>query len=281
MLKSLLLLVHRKTNVTESNGLKIQNGTSCSASASSSNAGGIHVTGNDNDVLELYGSYSASFNITPPIIVNKFTRLNFTIDAFDYLNTEVCFPETLSEACITEQCFTPDKVGSTDVDLGQILNGGNTKISFFTVTQKWNERDNDVPVSISGWTFWDGPNTDIIFENNTCKDPNAEPEPIGVQECLCKDGFVSSNGGKKQSISDKCVGCLFSRYCSFEGGYCSDEGDVVCGFGNESCANNRCEANVRSHVCIMLTRQSDLLLHLLSRYSTDIDAQSSAWRICL
>ncbi len=259
----------------------IQNGTTCSASVSSSNAGGIHVTGNDNGVLELYGNYSKSFNITPPIMVNKFTRLNFTIDAINALNVEICFLETLSEACVTEQCFTPDKVGSSDVDLGQILNGGNTEMSFFTVTQIWNERDNDVPVSISGWNFWDGPNTDIVYENNTCKDPNAEPEPIGVQECLCKDGFVSSNGGKKQSVSDKCVECLLSRYCSFEGGYCGDESGIVCGFGNESCSDNRCEANVSCHVCIALTSKSDLLLYLLPQYFIDIDAQSPAWGVCL
>ena len=204
-----------------------------------SKSGGIHVTNDKNNVLELYGNFCTGFNITPPIFVNKFTRLNLTIEAADDFNVQVCIPESVADFCTTKQCFTIDKPGKyPDIDLGHTVNGKRTNMSFLTVAQNMNRTDYNSPVTISGWTFSYGPNTDIVDEQNKCKDENALPEPIGVQKCLCKDGFVSSNGGKEQSITDECVTCLSSEYCSFEGGYCESKGDIVCGFGKEMCIDN-------------------------------------------
>ncbi len=208
-----------------------------------SHIGGVHVTGNENANLEIYGVTRRSFEPALSISVNKFSGLNFTIGAVEDYVVKICAWENHVDD-FNPYCFVPVETGDVYIDLGKILYGKKTVISFLTFAQNLDGRGVDSAISISDLTFWYRPNTDIVDDNGVCKDINAHPQPVGEQKCRCRNGFVASNGGRIQTIMDDCVPCQFSEYCAFEGDRCGINDDVICYGGDTSCVDDLCETNV-------------------------------------
>jgi hypothetical protein len=80
---------------------------------------------------------------------------------------------------------------------------------------------------------------DFIDTNGKCIDENRESDlPFSPDTCMCKSGYVSSNGGKFiTSNDDKCVPCF--EPCGYDGDTCTFTTDCFSGVCDPT---NTCEA---------------------------------------
>ena len=93
---------------------------------------------------------------------------------------------------------------------------------------------------ISNIQIFHGDSFDVVDDNGNCKDINADTITNGDEiSCMCRDGFLSSNGGKIQGDYDSCVPCILSPFCGFEGDSCETNGDC---FWDLCDYNNKCES---------------------------------------
>jgi len=206
--------------------------------------GGVLVSAGT-DVVTLFGHVHKVFNLTRPIAVNKFTRLQCGVSVINGVDSVgICLYEDLSDASEENQdrCHKVQLSSVIDIAIGQLLNGKKTNIKFIGFTQ---DNNSQTPIAgeaaVSSISIIQGANTDIVDEDGVCKDPNARTIVSGdATVCMCVDGYVSSNGGKEQGPFDSCIQCILSPTCRFDGGTCADSD--YC-FGN-ACVGNKCEARV-------------------------------------
>ena len=127
------------------------------------------------------------------------------------------------------------------MNIGELLENRQTTIKYIAFQQD-GATDLEQGSSFRNLRFIEGTNVDILDENGNCIDANANTviNDFGDTQCICKLGFVASNGGRVQNEYDSCVRCIFSAYCFFEGDPCTDNDECDMGV----CEGNECKANV-------------------------------------
>ena len=124
-----------------------------------SQEGGVHV-GNSGVDLQIFGESCTFFNSSSaPIHVDKFTRLNATLNATNEFDFSLClFDEYNPDSCGIEQCYTTNTTGLLSIDIGNVLNGKNVFIKFLSFAQTFAGRDSSEPLEVSDFNFWQAPN---------------------------------------------------------------------------------------------------------------------------
>ena len=208
--------------------------------------------------FSLFGAAREILNITSPIAVNKFTRLQYSVSVGE--SSEIV------RFCVFEQfpgdfnaegshCQIVDSSQDVDVAFGDLLNGKQADISFIGLVQEV-ETPLEASSIISDINIIQDESTDI-FDENGCKDINAITSGTGESTvCTCANGFVSSNGGKIQGQFDACVACILSEYCRFDGEACS---------GDDECIANECERDSDMGSCSSRVSTSKLISSLIAR----------------
>ncbi len=196
-----------------------------------------------NSAIRLFGNVSRVFELSNKFDVQKFTRMRLTLDIMDVTAIQgvgLCLYDTFPNGSNQDRCFLSGNGGELDIDLGQIFYNKKTSISYISFFMKVSSMQlgNIAEALVSKMSVVLEENTDIIDENGQCKDPNARTINDGGETvCVCIDGFVSSNGGKRQNELDSCVGCLLSPFCGFEGDSCTTSDDCFRGL----CQDGRCD----------------------------------------
>ncbi len=204
---------------------------------------GAGVVVESNTAIRLFGNVSRVFELSNAFNVQKFTRMKLTLEIIDDVDIQgvgLCFYDRFPKRLSQDRCFSTETGGELDIDLGQIFYNKETSVSYISLFMKLSsvQFENSVEALVSTISVSPGENTDIVDENGQCKDPNARTINDGGETvCFCMDGYVSSNGGKRQKELDSCVGCLLSPFCGFEGDSCTTSDDCYRG----SCQDGRCD----------------------------------------
>lgn len=176
--------------------------------------------------LSLYGSTQDIFNLTRSIPVNKFTRLRYNVTMVNVEISAICLFENFPDAFSSDHspCHMADSSQDGDVSIGKILHGKQAEIKFIGFVQ---DSILDGTSQFSNIDIVQGENT-AIYDQNGCKDPYAITSGSGdATLCFCADGYMASNGGKKQGDFDTCVRCIDSDLCQFDGELCSSNDDCI------------------------------------------------------
>lgn len=98
---------------------------------------------------------------------------------------------------------------------------------------------------ISNVKFEQSESVSFIDVNGKCTDVNSDSDtPVSEGKCLCKSGYVNSNGGRILiNDGDKCVPC--AEPCAYDGGNCTHSTDC---FSGRCDFSGKCEAPV-SFIC--------------------------------
>ena len=191
----------------------------------------VGVTVDTDASLSVYGPAQEIFNLTRSIPANRFTSFQSVISVTNSIvSVGFCFFTNLPDEFRIDRsrCHEVESSQDVDVPIGILLNGKQTDINFIGVIQ---EANLDASSVISSIRLVQGENTDI-YDENGCKDPNALTSGNDdATVCTCKDGYVASNGGKRQGEFDSCVKCISSEYCRFDGDQCTS---------NEDCTTSEC-----------------------------------------
>ena len=214
--------------------------------------------------IELHGPAQEIFKLAETIPVNTFTRVGYNLTlSREVHNVGLCLLETLPEQfeINAARCLELNPSQNVDVAITDLINGKETDINYIGFTQNATFDESSTLSSIS---IVQGESTSI-YDENGCKDPNALTSGSGNSTvCTCKDGFVSSNGGKKQGEYDICVRCILSTYCSFDGQACSSDDDCV----TSSCGISKCKARVSWK--LVSFKQRNLFLCIMSLTSLHV-----------
>ena len=202
--------------------------------------------------ISLFGAAREILNITSPIAINKFTRLQYSVSVGEFLqNLRFCVFEQFPGDFNTEgsHCQIVDSSQDVDVAFGDLLNGKQADISFIGLVQEV-ATPLEASSIISDINIIQDESTEI-FDENGCKDINAITSGTGESTvCTCGNGFVSSNGGKKQGQFDTCVPCILSEYCRFDGEACSGDDECIANKCDRDSDIGSCSSRVsRSHYC--------------------------------
>lgn len=209
---------------------------------------GITVDSEQNAV-NLFGTVHKIFNLTQNVQVNKFTTLQYNVVDLNITNDDtvgLCFYEYLpQDQGFRDRCHEARSIVHVrNASFGQLLNGENATFQYIGIFQESNMPSN-AKASISKISIVQGENTDIYDENGKCKDKNANTNGTGVDiVCTCKEGYIASNGGKRQGPFDSCIRCIESDKCRFDGESCDSSSD---------CFANTCEAGFcKARVSLLL-----------------------------
>lgn len=192
--------------------------------------------------LLLSGDVYEIFNLTHPLSVNRFSKLKLDVamnGAVEYLG--VCLFETLPMEfnIYRNRCHEIKSSSTIEVDIGKLLDGKRTEVRFAGFLQEASKASSS---KLSHLNIFQGEVIGLFDEIGNCRDQSANTihEGDGSLMCVCKDGHISSGGGKRQQEMDSCIDCIRSELCLFDGERCSQDGDC---FAN-SCMNGVCESKV-------------------------------------
>ncbi len=208
---------------------------------STSRPGGVVVHA---DKIDLYGNVFQQYELSQPITVFKTTVLNFTLEAVVIVDTStICFYEDEDDSKLRKwlgteyRCIdiTSLQSGENSIEkLGMLFDNRTTTIKFieFHQSNKNGRRSGKRIISDMKFRFESVDDSNIACAE---RDPNAEQTDI---DCICKEGFVASNGGRVLNRHDSCVQCYGSN-CLFDGNDCTYNRDCMSG----RCINNTCSSS--------------------------------------
>ena len=211
--------------------------------------GGVIVSSLDS-IVSVYGDTHKIFELSQPISFNKVTNLRFNFeriqnsefDVGDGSDSEflICLYEE-RDGDLTRLIYAYDESRCVIVtnDIMNIPFGGdyflNTQASVKYIVLKQSVNGFDPPRAVSvkigdvQVTRAQAPSQ--ITDSGGCSDENAESFPIGGK-CVCKFGYIASNGGKQLYEFDSCVPCIAPF--GYDGETC---------YINRSCASGQCNSN--------------------------------------
>ena len=222
---------------------------------------GTHVTLDSS--LEMYGDSRALYKVNFPIVVNKFSILNFDLGIVEESERiEVCLYENEDE--IERLSFVGDEYRCVDVDdsrsqnkieiaIGKLFDDRITEINFMGIIQMNARNTRSGESKIDSITIEAGDKTDIFDKEGNCRGLNAykmiNTDDTGIErrQCVCGDDFVSSNGGKILGEYDSCVRCLG---CALDGESCVLNRDCLMG----TCDGNTCVPGVSQLMIVHMSQ---------------------------
>lgn len=198
---------------------------------------------NEDVKLEVLYDTFRFFKLSQGLEVNKLTKFQANFSKAQDVQTSICFFENLEDSDNEVSCqeLEPNEEsgGYTEFLLGEVINYKNATLNYIAVKQ--NSTSSTTPTILKDFAFIEG-QAQALLNDGVCIDTNANK--IADESCQCKDGFVSSNGGKILGKFDQCVPCFMSDFCFFEGQTCNRNED--CDMGE--CTNTVCATNVSKYV---------------------------------
>lgn len=197
---------------------------------------------NEDVKLEVFYDTFRFFKLSQGLEVNKLTKFQANFSKAQDVQTSICFFENLEDLDNEVSCqdLESEEVSGGVIEflLGEAINYKNATLNYLAVKQ--NSTSSTSSTSLKDLAFIEGQAQDLL-NDGVCIDTNATK--VADETCQCKDGFVSSNGGKILGMFDQCVPCSMSDFCFFEGQACTN--DMVCDMGN--CTNTVCATNVSTY----------------------------------
>lgn len=181
--------------------------------------------------VSIYGITQASFDIEGSFNVTKYTKLKFGVIPNSLgLSTLMCFSTLQSIGRKQEECSSPcmnlqnlPQGKDKEVALGELFFDRNVTIQKISFMQKARSDDDSSleaaftdKTTVTNLQISDDVDFDLFDKRGVCKDKNAgriRRNANDNPECICFDGYVSSNAGPSQGIYDTCIKCS-DAYCN-------------------------------------------------------------------
>ncbi len=215
---------------------------------STSRPGGVVVHA---DKIDLYGNVHQQYELSQPITVFKTTALNFILNTEEVDASSICLYKDEDDAKLRKWLGTEYRCidiasfqsGENSIEkLGMLFDNRTTRINIieFRQSNQNSRRSGKSIISDIKFHFNFVDNSNIACSE---RDPNTEQSTTGkVSRCICKEGFVASNGGRVLNKHDSCVNCYDGK-CSFDGNFCSYDRNCMSG----RCINNICTSSTVSY----------------------------------
>lgn len=212
--------------------------------------GGVSVNESLQEIL-LFGPSSATFMLEPPLNVTKFTRLTIMMDSIALPDmVQLC----LYEERVSNRSCTTLKQGENVIAIGEEIFEHEVSQAAFLMLEQFNSNPREGETSLKNISIHQHAVLPLINSDGDCVDVNAIV--TGNSTCLCKLGFVSSNGGTVLGPLDTCVSCTRKPFCGFDTDTCERDRDCLIG----RCLNGTCLSSVSLHLKMY---QTDCLIHYL------------------
>lgn len=204
----------------------------------SNEVGGVIVW--DHSTIEIFGKTQRVFELSAPFRLQKNSQLNARVLSDLEVNIAFCAYEDIKQVNMPSKCIQIEDLSSDliSIGIGSLSEFRTTDINYIGISQfyegdaTWSTSLIDIKVSM-------GDIIPIVNAVGTCTDPNAIALKTDASTknnifgrtsgtlCICRRGFVSSNGGIIQGSLDVCIPCILSPHCGFEGDSCSSHDECV------------------------------------------------------
>lgn len=204
----------------------------------SNEVGGVIVW--DHSTIEIFGNTQRVFKLSAPFRLQKNSQLHARLLSDHEVNLAFCAYEDIEQVNMPSKCIRIEESSSDSIitDIGSLSDFRTTDITyvgfyqFYEDDALWSTSLIDIKISF-------GDIIPIVDAVGTCTDPNATTLKTDASTknnifgrtsgtlCICKRGFVSSNGGIIQGSLDVCIPCILSPHCGFEGDSCSSHDECV------------------------------------------------------
>ena len=214
--------------------------------------GGSHIL--TDSTLQIYGDVQLLYEIDSPILVQKFSRLKFSLNVIQASEKfVVCLYEKSGvadeEVLVGNEyrCANVTNFVNIEVNIGSFFDDRTTEINAISFAQINPKKQRSGESELNNLTIESGDQEEIFDSNGNCNDINAykvekdEQYPDDNDKCVCVDTYVASNGGKILGEYDSCVPCLG---CALDGEACVRNRDCMIG----ACSNETCVPGV-SYMC--------------------------------
>lgn len=213
---------------------------------STTSYGGIAVDGEKNEI-SLLGATRVSFQLDPPLNVTKFTNASVSLLSISSSESvSVCLHEFIAQVHHYNSTCVNLHEGVNEINLGgEMFDFKSVQARFISFVQT-NLDPRAGETTVSGISVRQLNIESLLDDEGYCRDPNAYTTTASL--CICKDGYVSSNGGKEIGIYDGCVECRGSPLCAFDHGRCDSDRDCFEG----ECVAGTCSSKVSMMTILLL-----------------------------
>lgn len=204
----------------------------------SNEVGGVIVW--DHSTIEIFGKIQRVFKLSSRFRLQKNSKFQARLLSVHEVNLAFCAYEDIEQVNMPSKCIRIEGSSSDliSINIGSLSDFRTTDINYIGISQfydgdaTWSTSLIDIKISF-------GDIIPIVNADGTCEDPNATALKTDASTknnifgrtsgtlCICRRGFVSSNGGIIQGNLDVCIPCILSPHCGFEGDSCSSHDECV------------------------------------------------------
>lgn len=194
----------------------------------------------DHSTIEVFGKVQRVFKLSSSFRLQKNSRFQARLLSDHEVNLAFCAYEDIDQVNMPSKCIQIEESSSDliSIAIGSLSDFRTTDINYIGFSQLykddalWSASLIDIKISF-------GDILPIVNGDSTCVDPNATALKTDASTknnifgrtsgtlCICRRGFVSSNGGIIQGSLDVCIPCILSPHCGFEGDSCSSHDECV------------------------------------------------------
>ena len=214
----------------------------------------------ENNVLDLYGDTSISFELQRPLEVNKYVDFKLNLETIEEVEQiKVCLYESNQDAFGHQGLVGEEfrcsilSTGNFELNVGGLFDDRITSLTHIHIAQRKKATSQSGRSIISNISIVTNEVEDIFDNLGKCADEKAikiVDNYFPAPQCQCEEHFVASNGGKLLGDFDTCVQCFLDHticarclpepHCKFDNEPCTFDRDCALG----SCQNGFCRAGV-------------------------------------
>lgn len=194
--------------------------------------------------INLFGPSRATFALTPPLNVTKFTKFAVTMKSVSLPEmVRVCLLEDIQNFIKDSSCINL-KQGENMLAIGEDI--FEHKISQVThlIFEQLNSDPREGETNLKNIYVQQLAVPPLIDIDGNCRDENAIKSTNLT--CVCNLGYVSSNGGTVLGELDTCVPCTRPYVCGFDADTCERDQDCLLGW----CSGGSCLFSVSLFLAI-------------------------------
>lgn len=204
------------------------------------NLGGVVVNTSDK-TIRIFGSTRVMYRLSSSLQISKYTRVELdAVKSSTGLNVLMCLYEESSPSYDVSRCMDLDD-GNNILEVGKVMYNSRMVNIKYIAFQQISADKRDGESIIRNLSFLQLSIEPIFNSSGNCRDSNAIK--VNSTTCLCKLGFVASNGGKIIGKYDSCIKCIGIPICGFDGDTCISDDECYLGY----CSDGSCLSKVRSY----------------------------------
>lgn len=194
--------------------------------------------------INLFGPSRATFALTPPLNVTKFTKFAVTMKSVSVPEmVRVCLLGGIQNFIGESSCINL-KQGENILAIGEDIFEHKISQATHLIFEQINSDPREGETNLKTIYTQQLAVPPLIDSDGNCSDENAIKSTNLT--CVCKLGYVSSNGGTVLDELDTCVPCTRPYLCGFDADTCERDQDCLLGW----CSSGYCLFSVSSFLAI-------------------------------